>query len=82
MRNTLLLILFIKENMEIKCTNCVFCDLIVKEGDLFSFLNPHGDEVNRQHERNVYICRASPPIAGDWPQVSEDDWCGGFKPSD
>lgn len=65
--------------MDVNCKNCVFFELVVKAGDLFSFINPHGDEVSRQHDRTVYICRANPPIGGDWPQVTEDDWCGGFK---
>jgi len=68
--------------MEIKCTNCVFCDLVVKEGDLFTFINPYGEEVNRNHESNVLICRANPPIVSDWPQVSVDDWCGKFQPKE
>lgn len=62
--------------MEINCTKCVFCELVVKAGDLFTFINPVGEEVDRYHSNNVYICRANPPITGDWPQVSEKDWCG------
>lgn len=65
--------------MEIKCTNCVFCELVVSEGELYTFINPLGDQVSRQHDRTVYICRANPPIGGDWPQVTENDWCGRFE---
>lgn len=65
--------------MEIKCTNCIFCELVVQEGELYSFINPMGDEVNRQYDRNVHICRANPPISGDWPQVTDSDWCGRFE---
>lgn len=68
--------------MEVKCKNCTFFEIVIEQGDLFTFFNPNGDEVNRKHERAVYICRANPPIGGDWPQVVEDDWCGGFKPSE
>lgn len=68
--------------MDIKCTNCLFCELVIKEGDLFTMLDPYGEEVNRSHDSSVYICRANPPIGGDWPQVSEDDWCGKFQPKE
>jgi hypothetical protein len=68
--------------MPVKCENCVFFDLVVEAGELFKFINPRGDEVSRQHDSNVYICRASPPITGDWPQVSTDDWCGKFQPKE
>jgi hypothetical protein len=68
--------------MEVKCINCAFSEIVVKEGDLFTVLDPHGIEVNKKYDQSVYICRAGPPIAGDWPHVTEDDWCGGFKPND
>jgi len=68
--------------MEIRCTDCIFCDLILKEGDLFNFINPVGYEVSRTHDSNVYICRANPPIGGDWPQVTKNDWCGKFQPAE
>lgn len=42
-------------------------------------LNPVGDEVTKIHEDTVLICRAMPPIAGSFPQVTEDDWCGQFS---
>jgi hypothetical protein len=42
-------------------------------------LNPVGDEVTKIHEETVLICRAMPPIAGSFPQVAEDDWCGQFS---
>lgn len=62
------------------CINCIYCDKIVNEGDDYSFINPHGDIVVRKHAAPVYVCRYNPPLAGDWPQVSEDDWCGQGKP--
>ena len=65
--------------MEVKCKNCLFFETVVQAGELFTFINPHGDEVNREHSSNIHICRANPPIGGDWPQVTEDDWCGMFK---
>lgn len=68
--------------MEIKCTNCVFCELVVEAGDLFTMLDPYGEEVERQHSSTVYVCRANPPITGDWPQVSDNDWCGKFQPKE
>ena len=58
------------------CASCKFSEILVKEGDTYSFLNPLGEEVTRIHEANVLLCRAMPPIAGAWPQVSPDDWCG------
>lgn len=61
------------------CPECIFCEVVVKEGDQFTFINPHGESVHRNHDRTVYICRANPPITGDWPQVSENDWCGQFQ---
>jgi hypothetical protein len=63
----------------IKCIDCKFCDLVVEAGTLFSFINPYGSEVEREHPSTIYICRANPPIAGSWPEVSEDDWCGKFQ---
>ena len=45
-------------------------------GDDYTFLNPHGDTVVRKYDRSVFICRYNPPLTGEWPQVSEDDWCG------
>lgn len=57
----------------------MFCDVVVEAGELFTMLDPHGDEVNRTHSSTIYICRANPPIAGSWPEVSEDDWCGKFQ---
>lgn len=65
--------------MLVSCEKCVFCELVVREGDLFSFINPLGEEVSRKHESNILICRFNPPITGDWPQVSADDWCGKFQ---
>lgn len=68
-----------KPTQSIKCTQCVFCDIAVNEGDEYSFLGPWGDEVTRVHEATVYVCRFWPPIAGQWPQVSDDDWCGQYE---
>jgi hypothetical protein len=68
--------------MEINCTKCVFCELVVKAGDLFTVLDPYGMEVNKSHGNDVYICRALPPITGDWPEVTENDWCGKFQPKE
>lgn len=64
--------------VEAKCSNCVFGDVAVKEGDAYTFLNPYGEEVTRVHQQTVLLCRAMPPIVGQWPQVSPDDWCGHF----
>lgn len=65
-------------NEQPSCVNCIYADLLVKEGDTYSFINPHGDEVVRVHPQTVLLCRAMPPIVGQWPQVSKDDWCGQF----
>jgi hypothetical protein len=65
--------------MKQSCEFCAFSELLVKEGDTFTFLNPNGDEVVRMHPCSVLQCRAMPPIAGTWPQVELEDWCGYFK---
>lgn len=59
-----------------QCTNCIYSEKIVNMGDDYTFLNPHGDTVVRKYDRSVFICRYNPPLTGEWPQVSEDDWCG------
>ena len=41
-----------------KCPDCIFCEVLVKEGDNYTFLNAYGDEQYRKHDRTVYICRA------------------------
>lgn len=66
--------------IEAKCGNCIFGDIAVKEGDPYTFMNPHGEEVVRVHQQTVLLCRAMPPIAGQWPQVLPEDWCGHFQP--
>jgi len=65
--------------MQHSCEKCTFCELVVNKGDSFTIFNPIGEEVHKVHQSNVLICRYHPPISGDWPQVSEDDWCGKFK---
>lgn len=66
----------------IKCANCIYSEVLVKSGDIFNFINPVGSEVQRSHEKTVLLCRARPPITGEWPQVSEEDWCGSFNPGE
>lgn len=61
------------------CEKCAHSELLVQEGDPYSFLDPNGDEIARLHQSTVLQCRAMPPLAGAWPQVSTDDWCGYFK---
>lgn len=61
-----------------KCGNCVFAEVAAKEGESYTFLNPFGEEVTRVYQQTVLLCRAMPPIAGQWPQVTVDDWCGHF----
>lgn len=63
----------------IKCSECIFCDVVVEAGEPFIMLDPHGIEVERVHQSTVYICRSNPPIGGSWPEVSENDWCGKFQ---
>lgn len=58
------------------CTSCRFSELLVNKGDSYSYLNPVGEEVIRIHEVPILQCRAMPPIAGTWPQVTAEDWCG------
>ena len=67
------------EKNELSCRNCVYSQLLVEAGDLYIILNPHGDEVQRQYENTVMICRESPPISGTWPQVTAEDWRGRFE---
>jgi hypothetical protein len=62
-----------------KCEKCVYSELVAQQGLSYTFLDPFGDEVSRVHQQTVLMCRAMPPIAGTWPQVSVDDWCGHFK---
>lgn len=64
---------------KVSCSNCIYSDLLVKKGDVYTFLNPLGDEVSRVHQQTVLLCRAMPPIAGTWPQVDSEDWCGQFE---
>jgi len=59
----------------------MYSEVVCKEGSLYSYMNPNGDEVTREHSQTVLICRAMPPIAGSWPQVIESDWCGQGKHS-
>jgi hypothetical protein len=65
--------------MSNSCANCIYSELVYQEGDSYSFVNPNGDEVTRQYPQTVLICRAMPPIAGSWPQVVPEDWCGQGK---
>lgn len=62
-----------------KCILCKWSEVLAEEGDLYTMINPHGDEVQRKYESNIIICRESPPISGSWPQVSVEDWCGRFE---
>ena len=65
------------------CVSCVFAEVLVREGETYTFLDPFGDEVVRVHGQTVLQCKALPPVTGTWPQVSTEDWCGYFKrPSD
>jgi hypothetical protein len=44
-------------------------------------MNPIGYEILRSHTETVLLCRAMPPLAGQFPQVSTDDWCGHYESS-
>ena len=61
-----------------KCPDCTYCEVVVKEGDPYTYINAYGDELHRVHDSTLYICRSNPPITGRWPEVLEDDWCGEF----
>lgn len=61
------------------CADCAYSEVVVQEGDVYSFLNPHGEEVLRAHQQTVLICRAFPPFVGQWPQVTQEDWCGRWE---
>lgn len=63
------------------CESCKFSKVLVKEGEEYTFTSPVGDEATRFYEDTVLLCRAMPPIAGGFPQVSIDDWCGHYEPS-
>jgi len=63
------------------CADCTFSEQIVTSGEEYTFLNANGDAVVRKHEQSIYLCRFNPPIAGEWPQVSEEDWCGMGEPN-
>lgn len=60
------------------CKTCRFSNLLVQAGEVYTFTNVVGDEVERTHAVTVLECRAMPPVAGGWPQVQEDDWCGHY----
>lgn len=64
--------------MKINCMNCAYGEVVVTSGDIFTLLNPIGEEVEKLHDKTVLICRQSPPIGGEWPEVFENDWCGKF----
>jgi len=68
-----------KPTQSINCKECVYCEQAVNAGDEYTFINPVGDVITRIHSDSLYICRFWPPIAGQWPQVAEDDWCGQFE---
>lgn len=63
----------------ISCEKCLYAELLVKAGDTYSFLSPLGQEVERKHINTILICRRYPPIAGQFPQVTTEDWCGEFE---
>lgn len=58
------------------CSTCKFAFLVASMDDEYTFLNPYGDEVTRKHLTDILQCRAMPPIAGTWPNVDREDWCG------
>jgi hypothetical protein len=68
--------------MEISCINCVFGEVVVSSGEIFTLLNPIGEEVQKSHDKTVLICREGPPTGGEWPEVFENDWCGKFQPKE
>lgn len=61
------------------CKDCVYAELIAKQGDHYSTLNAVGFEVENIHTVSLYRCREGPPINDIWPTVLEDDWCGRGK---
>ena len=67
--------------MEIKCSNCIFFDIIANSGDLLTYRDPHGNERARLREESISICRALPPT-NEWPAVEPNDWCGSFNPGE
>lgn len=58
-----------------QCIDCIYSETVVNEGDEYNFLNPNGDIVIRKHNTTVHVCRYNPPITGEWPQVTNEDWC-------
>ncbi len=65
--------------MRITCETCNFSEVVAVKDQPYSYLNPFGEEVHKTHSETILVCRAMPPITGDWPRVSLDDWCGYFK---
>jgi len=61
------------------CERCTFSQILINKGENYSFLDPNGEEVVRTHQQTILECRAMPPLAGSWPHVSTEDWCGYFK---
>ena len=65
--------------MSESCADCKYSTYIVKEGEKYEFTNAFGDSSTRVHQQSVLLCRAMPPIIGQWPTVLETDWCGYFE---
>ena len=65
--------------MSESCADCKYSIYIVKEGQEYNFTNPLGDTSTRVHKQSVLLCRAMPPLIGEWPTVLESDWCGYFE---
>lgn len=65
--------------MTASCKDCIYSEVEAEPGDKFSYHNPYGELVEREHTQHILICRHSPPIAGTWPNVTVEDWCGQFR---
>jgi hypothetical protein len=65
--------------MEKVCKNCVYAEMVAKEGEVFTIRDPLGNEINRVYEASAYLCRFAPPLTGQWPIVQSDDWCGQYS---
>lgn len=61
------------------CKDCKYSQLLAEEGEQYVLRNPVGDEITRAYESNILICRWFPPVSGQWPQVSDNDFCSKFE---
>jgi len=61
-----------------QCATCAYSFIIIEKSTLLSMFSPHGDEILKEQEYDVYDCRRYPPSMEGWPKVLKDTWCGEY----